>query len=93
MNSPLGKYGPIVVAILSVGIVGSWIASEFLYGVGIMVIQPSGLKELAFLAGGTLFGQVVAVNGWKQPLQSAHQRIDAIEVATGIPTHNENPPS
>lgn len=87
MNSPLGKYAAAVAAVSSVGIIASWILAEFLFGAGMITSQPAGLKEVALIAVGAVFGSAVAVNGWKQPVDVAHTRIDKIESAIGISTH------
>lgn len=87
MNSPLGKYAAFVAAVSALGIIGAWILSEFLVGSGAFSAQPGGLKEVALIAVGAVFGSAVAVNGWKQPVEMAHKRIDALETGTGIPTH------
>jgi hypothetical protein len=34
-----------------------------------------------------VFGSFATINGVKQPIESAHNRIDKLEVGTGIPTH------
>ena len=87
MNSPLGKYASIVAAVTAIAVIGAWIVAEFLVTLGIATQNPAGLKEVALIAVGAVFGSAVAVNGWKQPLVAAHDRIDMLETATGIPTH------
>lgn len=81
MNSPLGKYAPIVAAIVAVGVIGAWIAAELLYGVHVLTVQPAGLKEVALIAVGAVFGSAVVANGHKEPLRqaaAANARLDAI---------------
>ena len=87
MSSPLGKYAAVVAAIVSLGVIAAWIIAEFLVSLGISTNQPAGLKEMAFIAIGQVLGSAVAVNGWKQPIEAAHHRIDELESATGIDTH------
>lgn len=88
MNSPLGKYAAPASAIASLGIIGVYLLS-LVFGTALAVntTAQSNLQALAFLAAGALFGSAVAVNGYKAPLNEAHNRIDALELATGIPTH------
>lgn len=87
MSSPLGKYAPAVAALSSVLIIAAYVLSEFLVGIGVITARPDGLKEVALIAVGAVFGSAVAVNGWKQPVEVAHSRIDKIESAVGISTH------
>lgn len=83
--SPLGRYSAIVAAISAVGIIAAWIVSEFLVGIGAFATNPSGLKEVALIAVGAVFGSAVAVNGYKAPLAAAHKRLDLI----GAPPAND----
>jgi len=87
MNSPLGKYAPVVAAVSAVGIIAAWIIAEFMLAMGISSNSPAGLKEVALIAVGAVFGSAVAVNGWKQPTEAAHQRIDILENTLQILTH------
>ena len=87
-NSPLGKYAPIVAAITCVGIISAFVFA-LLFGKALNA-DPQSITLLGYLAAaafGAVTGSAVAVNGWKQPLQSVHDRVDALEIATGIPTH------
>lgn len=87
-RSPLGKYGQVVAAIVAVGAITAWIIGEFLVGLGIMDPQTrAGLKEVALIAIGAVFGSAAAINGVKEPIDAAHTRIDRLETGTGIPTH------
>ena len=86
MNSPLGKYAQAVAAVTAVGIIAAWIIAVFLRAFGIEV-ESTGLKEVALIALGAVFGSAATINGVKAPLDSAHSRIDKIETATGIQTH------
>lgn len=88
MSSPLGKYAAAVAAISAVGIIAAWIFAEFLLALGISQASPAGLKEVALIAVGAVFGSAVAVNGWKQPTEAAHKRIDVLETTLQIPTHS-----
>lgn len=81
MNSPLGKYAPLVAAIVATAVVGSWIAAELLHGLGVLAVAPAGLKEAALLALGAVFGSAVVANGHKAPMRAAelaHARLDAV---------------
>lgn len=91
MNSPLGKYAAAVAALTSCAIVAAWITAEFLNILGVAQTQAAGLKEVALIAVGAIFGSAVAINGVKAPLESAHSRIDKLEVGTGIQTHGAYP--
>lgn len=87
-NSPLGKYAPFVAALTCGGIIVVY-AFALLFGrlLGVTPEAVSSLHDLAILAFGAIVGSAVAVNGWKQPLAAVHERVDALEIATGIPTH------
>jgi len=76
-----------VAAFAAVFIIGSWIVAQFLNGLGTISGIPAQLDQAAYIAIGAVFGSAVAVNGWKQPMESAHSRIDKIESAVGISTH------
>ena len=86
VNSPLGKYAQAVAALTALGIIAAWIMSVFLRGLGVEV-ESAGLKEVALIAVGAVFGSAATINGVKAPLDSAHSRIDKLENGTGIPTH------
>lgn len=77
VNSPLGKYAPLVASVAAIGIIAAYILSLFF---GAALGMPSGeesqLQSLALIAAGAVFGSAVTVNGWKQPLTSAHSRLD-----------------
>lgn len=84
VNNPLGKYGQLVAALLAVLIVSAWITAEFLHALDLMPLQPSGLKEVALIAVGAVFGSAATVNGVKQDIVAAdhkaglaHARLDA----------------
>jgi hypothetical protein len=84
VNSPLGKYGQLVAAALAVVIVLAWIVAEFIHGLRIMATQPAGLKEVALIAVGAVFGAAATVNGVKGDIMAAdskaeiaHARLDA----------------
>lgn len=92
-NSPLGKYAPFVAAATCGGIIAVY-AFALLFGnvFAIPAASVSSLHDLAILAFGAIVGSAVAVNGWKQPLAAVHERVDALEMATGIPTHPDGLP-
>jgi hypothetical protein len=90
VNSPLGKYGQLVAAALAVLIVGAWIVGEFLLMLRISVQSPAGLKEVALIAVGAVFGAAATVNGVKGDIEAAshkaelaHARLDE----SGVPHH------
>lgn len=94
MSSPLGKYAPVVAAITCGGVIAVYLMA-LVFG-HVIAVEPQSitqLHDLAILAFGAVVGSAVAVNGWKQPVEIAHRRIDAIEEVTGISTHPvETPP-
>lgn len=94
MNSPLGKYGQVVAAVLAVLIVAAWIGAEYLHALGLMPGQPAGLKEVALISVGAVFGSTATINGVKPAIEAgdrkaeqAHTRLDVI----GAP-HVASPP-
>lgn len=90
MNSPLGQYAPLVASIVAVLVIVGYLAAlVFKTELGIDDASMSGLQALALVAVGAVFGSAVSVNGWKQPLAAAHERIDALEAGTGVTTHPE----
>lgn len=92
MNSPLGKYSQLVAAIVAVAIIGAYILAVMLKNIfGMDQASIEDLKILALIAVGAVFGSAATINGVKAPLDSAHQRIDKLETATGIPTHGVYP--
>lgn len=87
-DSPLGKYAPIVAALVCGGTIAVYLfALMFAQRLGISDENVRSLKDLAILSFGAVVGSAVAVNGWKKPLEAAHTRIDALEIGTSIPTH------
>lgn len=76
VNSPLGKYGQLVAAIIATLIILSWIVAELAHGMDIMARQPAGLKEAALIALGAVFGAAATVNGVKSDIAGAHSRLD-----------------
>lgn len=94
MNSPLGKYSQIVAAIVACTLIGAYVAVIALGAVLGAETKESAaaLRDLALIAVGAVFGSFAAVNGVKGPIDSAHSRIDKIEVATAIPTHGAQLP-
>ena len=87
MSSPLGKYSQLTAALIAVIIIAAYIAVEVLYAIGIVTTSPDGLRTAALLALGAVFGSAATINGVKQPIDAAHQRIDKLETGTGIQTH------
>jgi hypothetical protein len=86
--SPLGKYAAPAAALGALGIIGAYLAA-LLFGTGLAVPVDSveGLKDLALLAAGALFGSAVAVNGYKAPVAAAHARLDAMGAPPAAKVH------
>lgn len=93
MNSPLGRYSAPAAAAASLTIILAYLIA-LIFGSVLTVDAASldGLKTLALLAAGALFGSAVAVNGYKAPLNALHSRVDTLELAAGVPTHPEPAP-
>lgn len=88
MNSPLGKYSQVVAAGLAIAVIGSYLISVLFQALlGVTDENVGRLQILALIALGAVFGSSATLNGVKQPIESAHTRIDKLETATGIPTH------
>lgn len=92
MNSPLGKYSQVVAAVVAITIIGAYLFAVLMKGL-LGLDQPSieDLKILALIAVGAVFGSAATINGVKAPLDSAHARIDKLEIGTQIPTHGVYP--
>lgn len=92
MNSPLGKYSQAVAAAIAIAVVAAFILALLLHKVlGLSDGDVSALEKFALIAIGAVFGSAATINGVKAPLEAAHNRIDKIETATGIPTHGAYP--
>lgn len=93
MTSPLGKYGQVVAAIVAVGTIGAYVAVIVIGALlGIDTERPTAaLRDFALFSIGAVFGAQAAVNGVKAPITAAHDRIDKLETATGVPTHGAYP--
>ncbi len=76
-NSPLGRYAPLVATVTSLLVIGAYVVA-LLFG-GALGVSPENVQSLqgiALLAIGAVFGSAVSVNGWKQPLDAVHKRLD-----------------
>lgn len=85
MSSPLGRYAAPAAAIASLGIIGAYLFS-LLFG-SLLTISPAaidGLKTLALLAAGALFGSAVAVNGYKAPIAALDKRVSQLSTDAAI---------
>jgi len=92
VNSPLGKYSQAVAAIVAMSIIGAYLLVVILASVfSIQAARIDDLKTLALIAVGAVFGSAATINGVKAPLDSAHSRIDKLELGTSIPTHGAYP--
>ncbi len=81
MNSPLGKYAAPAAAAASLSIIAAYLLALLLGPVlHLDAGAVSGLKDMALLASGALFGSAVAVNGYRAPLAAVHKRLDAAGV-------------
>jgi hypothetical protein len=92
LRSPLGKYGQLVAAVTAIGLIGAYIIALLFQDA--LRIQAGSLDRLQLFAGvavGAVFGAASAINGVKEPIDSAHNRIDHIERASGIMTHGSYP--
>lgn len=84
-NSPLGQYAPLVAAIVCGGTIAVYLLAVVFAGpLSLDSSALSQLHDLAILAFGAVVGSAVAVNGWKQPMQAAHDRIDKLETAVNV---------
>lgn len=87
-NSPLGQYAPLAATVASLGVIGAYVLALLFEALGLFpnggAQDLDGLQNLALIAAGAVFGSAVAVNGWKQPLASAHDRIDRLETAVNV---------
>lgn len=91
-RSPLGKYAQVVAAAMAVTLIVAFVfALLFRRVLGIEEADLQGLKEFALIAAGAVFASAAAINGVKEPIEAAHNRIDHIETATGIATHGAYP--
>lgn len=91
-RSPLGKYAQIVAAIAALAILGSdLLALLFNRVLTIDGSSLAALDRLATFALGAIFASAAVVNGVKEPIESAHYRIDKLERGTGIDTHGVYP--
>jgi hypothetical protein len=88
-NSPLGQYAPLVATVTSLGVIGAYVfAILFQHVLVLDAASMSQLSALALIAVGAVFGSAVSVNGWKQPLQAAHTRLDTLEKEVAVNTGN-----
>jgi len=83
--SPLGKYAQAVAALLAVFLVIAWVVAEYLAGARVLGTSPAGLKEVALIAVGAVFGAQAAVNGVKPAIDAAHTRLDKL----GVPSAHD----
>lgn len=87
-NSPLGQYAPLVATLTALLVIGAYVFA-LLFGAafGMSPENIQSLQGIALLAIGAVFGSAVSVNGWKQPLQAVHKRLDL----AGIPPAGDGP--
>lgn len=77
MNSPLGKYAPLVASVTALGVVGAYILAVLLAA---PADNLNDLKDFALIAIGAVFGSAVGVNGWKRDVTALHTRLDSMAV-------------
>lgn len=79
--SPLGRYGEVAAAIVSVGIIGAAILVHLippsLFGLS-APLDTSWLDNAALIALGVVLGQRSTTNGAAKIAAAAHARLDAI---------------
>lgn len=73
MNSPLGKYAPLVASVTAVGVIGAYILAVLL---GAADVNLNDLKDFALIAIGAVFGSAAGVNGWRRDVTALHARLD-----------------
>lgn len=89
MTSALGKYAAIATTLVVVLAFLAAIVTRL--GAPFGLVQDDFLDTLAFASFTYLLGQTAVVNGWKQPLQAAHKRMDAAGLPpAGEPTGQAN---
>jgi hypothetical protein len=79
--SPLGRYGEIAAAIISVGIIGAAILVHLIPPTLLGLTTPpetSWLDNAALIALGVVLGQRSTTNGAAKIAAAAHARLDAI---------------
>jgi hypothetical protein len=92
MGSPLGKYGSLIAAVIAMVLISAFVLVNVYRAVALNDPEAARrLEAVAFIAVGAVFGSTATINGVKQPLESAHSRIDRIQEATGIETHGSYP--
>lgn len=88
--SPLGKYSDIVAAIVAVMLVLAALAAH----TGVASVADSAwLDTSAGLAIGVVLGQRVTTNGAAKVAQAAHDRLDVLDHALNISTHQVTTPT
>lgn len=77
MNSPLGKYAPLVASAVCIMIIGAFVVS-ILFGatLNIGATDKVTLQQFATYAFIFIGGTALGVNGWKREVQAIHQRLD-----------------
>lgn len=101
--SPLGRYGELAAAITAVLLVAAAVSVHVLLALGLVSIDPEAIKTgvssttwldaAAGTAVGIVLGQRATTNGAAKIAASAHERIDRLEVASGIDTHTDKLPA
>ena len=92
VSSPLGKYGSVIAACIALILICAYVFANLCQAW--LKIPLESLDRLGFLASlavGAVFGSQATINGVKGPIDSAHSRIDKLEVGSGIPTHGAYP--
>lgn len=79
MSSPLGTYGPLVAAVVSVGVIAVFLlASVAQVSLGIPPASLQDLRELSLLALGAVLGTTAGAASSRQDIAATNRRLDAI---------------
>lgn len=84
-HSPLGRFTELAALVTALAVAGAWLLVQL--GLIGSAVNTTALDIAAGTAIGILLGQRQATNSAGQAAASAHDRLDHIEAATRIPTH------
>lgn len=87
-DSPLGKYAPLVATVTALVVICGYVIALVLPSLNVPQSNLSDLQAIAFVAIGAIFGSAVSVNGWRQPLNAVHKRLDE----AGVPPAGDAAP-
>lgn len=95
--SPLGKYGELAAALTAVLLVGAAVFVHVALALGAVHVSPGDASATTWIdaaagtAVGIVLGQRATTNGAAKIAASAHERIDRLEISSGIDTHTDKP--